>query len=469
MKRKHLFVLFILFFGFAVRAHAAVVINEVMYDLSGTDTDREWVEVYNDSSTSIDLSTWKFFEANTNHALSPMGGGTVPAGGYAVIAIAPASFESDWPSFSGLLFDSSFSLSNTGETLAIKDSSLNIVDSTTYDPSIGAAGDGNSLQRESDGTWVAALPTPGQANGSSSGNGGDSGGTGDTEQETAVTDTETPSVKADQKIATKIIASPKVVAGLPVDFSNITTGHQGEALFTGKWSWNFGDGTIRENGKNPDKFSHVFSYPGEYTVILEYYESILSEAPIATSKMIITVLSPSIYISNVTYDDKGGIEVTNNSGVDMDLSGWSLVSDHMAYVFSRNTWLISGKKITFSGKTFGLTIISGQPVSLFYPDGTVASVYPKASSVRTYVSRRPLSISPASVKDVTLDNNDQTPLGTAVEGSQASVISSGVWGKSAAFAGFAGVVVGGIFLTRVVRRKKNSTEKSPADEFTIVE
>src|SRR3989344_6229310 len=82
---------------------AQVQINEVMYDLSGTDTDREWIEIYNSGSGTVDLSSWKFFEGNTNHALNNASGGTsLAAGSYAIIADDSAQFLLDWPSFSGV-------------------------------------------------------------------------------------------------------------------------------------------------------------------------------------------------------------------------------------------------------------------------------------------------------------------------------------------------------------------------------
>src|SRR4051812_27298350 len=101
--------------AFARKALAQVVINEVMYDLPGTDTGREWIEVYNGGSSSVDLSGWKLFEASTTHALTNVSGGTtLSAGGYAIIADDASKFLIDWPSFAGTLFDSVFSLSNTG-------------------------------------------------------------------------------------------------------------------------------------------------------------------------------------------------------------------------------------------------------------------------------------------------------------------------------------------------------------------
>ncbi|MBI5405884.1 lamin tail domain-containing protein [Candidatus Kaiserbacteria bacterium] len=128
-------------------AHAAVIFTEIMYDVSDTDTGREWVEITNTGSSAMDASGYKFFEANTNHALTlASGDGMLAPGGSAVIANDPTKFKTDWPGYTGILFDSSFSLSNTGESLALKDGALTVLDSVSYDSSLGAAGDGNSLQ-----------------------------------------------------------------------------------------------------------------------------------------------------------------------------------------------------------------------------------------------------------------------------------------------------------------------------------
>lgn len=144
-------------------ASASVQITEIMYDVSGSDAGREWVEVTNAGAGPADLSAYKFFEANANHALVLAGGaGVLPPGASAVIAQDPAKFKADWPFYFGALFDSSFSLSNSGETLAIKNAALAVEDSVTYQSSAGASGDGESLQRSASG-WVAAAPTPGSS------------------------------------------------------------------------------------------------------------------------------------------------------------------------------------------------------------------------------------------------------------------------------------------------------------------
>jgi len=140
-----------------------VVINEIMYDLSGADDNREWIEVYNAGTTTADIAGWKFFENNTNHGLAVMqGSSAIPVGGYAVIVASSTAFLNDNPAYGGTLFDSAFSLSNTGEALALKNGGF-VIDSVTYASSTGANGYGMSLQKFGDG-WHAASSTPGAVN-----------------------------------------------------------------------------------------------------------------------------------------------------------------------------------------------------------------------------------------------------------------------------------------------------------------
>ncbi|TSC87173.1 MAG: S-layer-like protein array protein [Parcubacteria group bacterium Gr01-1014_8] len=142
---------------------AQVVITELMYDLSeGSDTGREWIEVWNSGTEPIELTNWKLLEANTNHGINAVGTETLAPGEYAVIADNPAKFKNDWPSFSGILFDSSFSLNNAGEQLILRccGKELSDKDSVTYSSEWGGAGDGASLAK-SGSSFIAAQPSPG--------------------------------------------------------------------------------------------------------------------------------------------------------------------------------------------------------------------------------------------------------------------------------------------------------------------
>ena len=170
MSKKISLILFLIFlftpryFSFA-DIGAGMQINEIMYDLkTGSDDGREWVEVFNNSNVPVDISNYRFFENDTNHKLKLIqGDANIPPQGYAVIVSDPVKFKIDYPNFSGIIFDSAFSLNNTGEALAIKDQDLHVVDEYTYNSSTGGAGDGNSLQKIN-GAWIGALPTPGAQN-----------------------------------------------------------------------------------------------------------------------------------------------------------------------------------------------------------------------------------------------------------------------------------------------------------------
>ena len=139
-------------------AFANVAITEVMYDVSGSDSGREWVEIQNQGTDAVDVSGWRFFEEGVNHKLSSNAGYTLKPGEYAVIADKESAFRTDWANYSGLLFESSFSLKNTGETLELRDSSLKSIASAAYS-SGEAEGDGNSLNLVS-GSFVPRRPSP---------------------------------------------------------------------------------------------------------------------------------------------------------------------------------------------------------------------------------------------------------------------------------------------------------------------
>lgn len=145
-------------------AFASIEISEIMYDLkTGSDGGREWVEIYNNGDSAVDISNYRFFEGDTNHKLKLVDGSTkIASYGYALIVEDGIKFKIDHPSFSGNILDSTFSLNNSGEALAIKDGE-EVVDQYTYTTSAGGAGDGKSLQKIN-GAWVATIPTPGLEN-----------------------------------------------------------------------------------------------------------------------------------------------------------------------------------------------------------------------------------------------------------------------------------------------------------------
>jgi len=145
-----------------------VLINEIMYDPSGLDDKREWIEIFNISSNEIDITGWKFCEGGVNHKLTAKQESMViPPQGYAIIADDTTAFLRDYPDYKGILIDSSFSLKNSEEYLALKNSSLEVVDEITYQSSWGGKGNGKSLERVDGNIWRESFKisgTPGLSN-----------------------------------------------------------------------------------------------------------------------------------------------------------------------------------------------------------------------------------------------------------------------------------------------------------------
>lgn len=132
-----------------------------MYDAPGSDSGREWVEVTNLGSETVDIGKYKLFENNTNHGLKFVSGAaTLAPNATAIIASDAQKFLADYPSFTGTLFDSAFALSNTGKSFSIKNGSSTVLTSIEYSAEETANGTGGSLQFK-DGSLVVAMASPG--------------------------------------------------------------------------------------------------------------------------------------------------------------------------------------------------------------------------------------------------------------------------------------------------------------------
>ncbi|MEK7551798.1 MAG: lamin tail domain-containing protein [Patescibacteria group bacterium] len=142
---------------------AEVVINEIMYDLPGTDQGREWIEIYNSNSLAVSLEGFNL-ETSSNHRpfISVSGSFILPPGGLALIVQNYDEFKKDHPNFPGIIFQSNFSLNNTTGKIILKIKDT-VVDQIKYNSSLGAKGNGESLQKFTN-EILASKPTPGQIN-----------------------------------------------------------------------------------------------------------------------------------------------------------------------------------------------------------------------------------------------------------------------------------------------------------------
>jgi len=164
MNKYKIFIFVALILSWARIVSADFIITEVMYDPSGADQKREWIEVQNTGPSAEDLSKWSFVSDDSKHALTPASGAILAPGTYAVIAQDTSKFKKDWANYNGLIFDSSWtSFNNKGETIALKDPLGNIKSTISFSNALGADGNGDSLQLIGS-VWQGAHPTPGAEN-----------------------------------------------------------------------------------------------------------------------------------------------------------------------------------------------------------------------------------------------------------------------------------------------------------------
>lgn len=352
----------------AFPVHAQIQITEIMYDPSGTDTGREWVEVQNVGGNTIDFTTWKFFEANVNHGIDQIEGYAkeLQTNEFGVVVSDKAKFLADFPTFSGKIFKSSFSLNNSGENLAFKaESSGPIIDQYLYDITLGAAGDGNSLQKGT--TWLAALPTPGTAtvSGSGSTGGGSNGSTGTTTTTTTATTTTTGGGGGTSGTTTSTLiipASTPLITGsgggyvvpqlfgaviVPsVAIAGVETTLQAQAFVSGgksvsnpRFAWNFGDGTIGQGAST----THRYKYPGNYHIALDVTAVMNNNDTSVLEHASLSVIAPNVSIVEGK-DEEGGtyIAISNETKYILDVSSWVIKRGNDGgekYVLPKNTFI----------------------------------------------------------------------------------------------------------------------------------
>jgi hypothetical protein len=312
---------------------AQVQISEVMYDLPGSDTN-EWIEVENVSSGEVDISGWKLFESNVNHSLKIINGTVaLSAGGFAVIANDAQAFLAAYPTYSGILYDSAFALSNSGETLVIRDAGGKDIDTVSYPVSVGAAGDGASLQRIGT-TWKTGTPTPGSINAESS----------LPQQEQPANETSTTDGKV-TAVYTKMSPVPEEpdpvfhvsirgeltgTVGSEVEFAAITKEKNLNENRSAIYTWSLGDGSL----KYGQTVRYSYQHPGTYVVTLK------AEKGSWEAKAKLTLRIHDADMSYMAGD--GYFEIRNNANQDVDLSFWRVLSNGTEHQFPEGLVVSAG-------------------------------------------------------------------------------------------------------------------------------
>jgi len=149
MLRK-VILLFLFLFCFEVQASETdLVVSEIMYDVSGSDTSHEWIELYNTGTEDLVVSsTWRFFDS-ANHKINLyQGTSTIASTSFFILADNGERFLLDYPDFEGNIFDTVINLPNASSSLAIsfdEGATHSLIED--YNSSWGANGNGFSLEK----------------------------------------------------------------------------------------------------------------------------------------------------------------------------------------------------------------------------------------------------------------------------------------------------------------------------------
>jgi hypothetical protein len=350
-----------------------------------TDANNEWIELYNLSGTSTDVTGWTLVAGDsTNPSLfTVLLSGTLSPHGVGVLE------RTDDDTLPGVTAFQIYTgvLKNEGETLTLtlKDAEGNVSDEAVGGTDWAGVGGSNTppkktAQRTMTGSWVTAAPTPGAENAqeddplatttettmtasTNNSSGGSSGKGSGASSKKSAPKPKTPEVP---NVLSLSIDAPKIAyVNQEVSFEAIPSGVGKTVMNSLSYTWNFGD-TYTASSKN---VSHIFRYPGEYIVVVEG----MFAKQRAMVRHEVKVLPVSFTLSKMP---NGDVEVKNNASYEVDLGGFSL-RGQIHFTFPKNTFIKSKGMLTVPvgrvGNAPALSLHDAQNAAVVTYGATVAT------------------------------------------------------------------------------------------------
>jgi hypothetical protein len=356
-----------------INSHAQISITEIMYDPAGADTKREWIEVFNEGTSDIDLTTWFFFENNVFHKITAYAQSILKAGEYAIIADSFTDFLLDYVGFTGLLFDSAFSLNNTGEPLAMTNNAKETIDAFTYTSDMGAKNDGNSLQINN-GLAISALPTPGASNSTqpqspqatssaTSTNTSSNSSTNTNNTNTSTHIQQTPLSIYLPTIPFKVgIGRNRIV---PINTPLMFEVEVSETKSSLSYEWSFGD----IQNKKGKKVEHIYDFAGMYNVVLTAKDK--ESGREVVSRSVVEVIQPDIVVEQ----KESTVTLTNTSDSEINIGGFIVEYVGRTIIVPQNTIIGAGKTITLGKSPYDAFVSLKYPTKdIYYNEDDTAFV-----------------------------------------------------------------------------------------------
>lgn len=394
---------------------ADVSITQIMYDLEGSDSKREWIQVCGDE----DLTGWKFNDGS-NHNLVEVKGSLILSD-CAILASDATTYISEHVGYSGTVIDTVMSLGNTTDTLSLINDSGVEVFSVTYTKDQGANGDGNFLEFVN-GVWkVSGSPTTSIVDEVVSTGGG-------------------PVFQEEIKI-TAYAGNDRVVSvGADSIYEGHVYGELHEPLEGARYMWNFGNGRVTEG----DKVLHHYDYPGKYVVYLNVAHLDYTKYS-ASDRIIVTAKPADISITSAVPEY---ITLTNFGDRELDLSFWILRSGLSKFTLPENTVVLPQSDVIFSYTVTGLGVPNQYDVELLYPNSVSAFRY--FPEILSNVVPVPVVIKPIIIESVEMPIFEEK---IVTEQPAAVILAQDREKNGGWFLALIGVIILGIVSAIVIRRK----------------
>ncbi len=154
-----------------------IVINEISYNPSLSFNTDDWIELYNNGKSPVNISGWVYKDSDDSHIFEIPEGTILDSNAYLVLCVDTSLFKPLFPDVQNFIGNVSFGLSGSGELIRLYDDKMNMMDSLVYDDNAPwpTQPDGNGptlslLNPELDNTlgenWAASIGygTPGKIN-----------------------------------------------------------------------------------------------------------------------------------------------------------------------------------------------------------------------------------------------------------------------------------------------------------------
>lgn len=470
-KKIFLFLFLGLFLCFSHIAYASVKINEfVSHPISG---EKEWVEILNTEGEKLD--GWKLTEFSSPN--------TEPKENILI----------DLSTFSGnIIFIEvgTSKLNDSGDSIGLYNNNI-LIDRVTYGKVNGYSANLSEPSQGKSGAIISGQwktnqnPTKGENNSNDNSiieeNNNiiedDSSDSDSSSSDSSNKTTIIPVLKLNILAPSLAFSGQPIVLNSEVKYGELT-------YMTGKYFWNFGDGTSFENISGFQKFTHIYYYPGEYVVSLDYSKNKNSIEPDVRDEMIVKVIPLTISISKVGDEKDFFIELTNNADSKIDISKWYLASNNKYFSFPKNTIILPKKSMVLSPKITNFTKIDEGNLKLYSSINELVFDYnpiikksiinTKKVSKNNYVPANNISLLSSSILE---QNSDAdfilTPDLSINEVNKASSIDSfnslkNNNGNSLYFWIFVFLIIISIFMVLFLRKNREE-EKIIGDDFEILD